>query len=57
VVGDDHAANERGFRIGESCGAFYDFWGEALEVRLSEPLGARPLFDGSTFPSSAKPYR
>jgi hypothetical protein len=45
------------FASAKSCGAFYDFWGEALEVRLSEPLGARPLFDGSTFPSSAKPYR
>jgi hypothetical protein len=38
-------------------GSYYDFWGQAVEVHLSEPLGGRPLFDGSTFPSTAKPYR
>jgi hypothetical protein len=41
----------------KSCNGFYDFWGQPVEVRLSEPLGSRPLFDGSTFPSTAKPYR
>ena len=37
-------------------GAFYDFWGQPVEVHLSEPLGGRPLFDGSTSPSTAVPY-
>ena len=26
-------------------------------VHLSEPLGGRPLFDGSSFPAAARPYR
>ena len=29
------------FATGESCNAFYDYWGKPLEVHLSEPLGAR----------------
>jgi hypothetical protein len=45
------------FASAKSCNAFYDYWGQPVEVRLSEPLGSRPLFDGSTFPSTAKPYR
>jgi hypothetical protein len=39
------------------CGVFYDFWGGGFEVHLSEPLGSRALFDGSSFPPVARPYR
>jgi hypothetical protein len=28
-----------------------------VTVRPSEPLGLRPLFDGSSFPAVARPYR
>ena len=46
------------FASSGKCGqGFYDFWGQGLEVHLSEPLGGRPLFDGSTSPSTAVPYR
>jgi len=40
------------------CGrfGFYDFWGLPVAVQLSEPLGGRALFDGSTFPLSPRPY-
>lgn len=31
--------------------------GEFVRVRLSEPLDGRALFDGSTFPAAARPYR
>jgi hypothetical protein len=29
----------------------------SIPVQLSEPLGARALFDGSTFPPAARPYQ
>jgi hypothetical protein len=35
---------------------FYDFWGLPVAVQLSEPLGGRALFDGSTFPPATRPY-
>jgi hypothetical protein len=38
------------------CG-FYDYWGLPVAIPLSEPLGGRPLYDGSTFPPAARPYR
>lgn len=38
------------------CGGFYDFWGQPVEVHMSEPLGGRALFDGSKFPPDARPY-
>jgi hypothetical protein len=45
------------FASSVKCGnGFYDFWGQSVEVHLSEPLGGRPLFDGSTSPSTAVPY-
>jgi hypothetical protein len=45
------------FASAKSCTAFYDYWGKPVEVHLSEPLGARWLFDGSTFASFPKSYR
>jgi hypothetical protein len=44
------------FRSAKCGNGFYDFWGQPVEVHLSETLGARPLFDGSTSPSTAQPY-
>jgi hypothetical protein len=39
------------------CGrGFYDYWGTPVAVPLSEPLGGRALFDGSTSPTAARPY-
>lgn len=37
-------------------GSFYDYWGLPVAVPLSEPLGGRPLFDGSKSPAAARPY-
>jgi hypothetical protein len=39
-----------------ACRSFYDFWGQPIEVRLSEPLAGRALFDGSTVPPAPRPY-
>ncbi len=41
----------------QECGrGFYDYWGLPVAVPLGEPLGGRALFDGSSSPSSARPY-
>ncbi len=39
-----------------ACVGWYDFWGQALEIHLSEPLNGRALFDGSGIPTAARPY-
>jgi hypothetical protein len=39
------------------CVGWYDFWGTPIEVHLTAPLGGRALFDGSTIPPEARPYR
>jgi hypothetical protein len=49
-----HAKPEFDF---STCWGWYDFYGLPIEVQLSEPLGGRPLFDGSGIPASARPYR
>jgi hypothetical protein len=36
------------------CNAWFDYWGMPVDIQLSEPLGDRPLFDGSTFPAGAR---
>jgi hypothetical protein len=36
--------------------SFYDYWGIPVQVHLSEPLGGRALFDGSSSPPAARPY-
>jgi hypothetical protein len=39
-----------------ACRGWYDYWGQALDIQLSEPLNGRALFDGSGIPTAARPY-
>jgi hypothetical protein len=39
-----------------TCKGWYDFWGATVKVQLREPLGGRPLFDGSKYPPAPRPY-
>jgi hypothetical protein len=39
-----------------TCRSFYDFWGQPIDVHLSEPLNARAIFDGSSVPAGSRPY-
>jgi hypothetical protein len=43
--------------VATKCGLGYDYWGIPVEIHLSEPLGGRAVFDGSSFPPAARPYR
>jgi hypothetical protein len=39
-----------------ACRGWYDYWGQALDIHLSQPLNGRALFDGSGIPTAARPY-
>lgn len=43
------------FKAAANCGGWYGFWGQPVDVQLSEPLGGRLLLDGSTLPPRPRP--
>jgi hypothetical protein len=40
-----------------TCHGWYDYWGQPIEIHLTQPLAGRALLDGSTSPPGARPYR
>ena len=51
-----HTSDSYAALIARQAFGLYDTGGW-VDVPLSEPLGGRTLFDGATFPPTARPYR